>query len=120
MEIGHLHILVNDVAASIRFYQENFDLTQLVNTESDVILLDESGIDFVISPVQNNEEQGKRMHFGFRHKSRAAVKDKFDELAARGQAFCTPYMENDFITLFSLNDPDGNLIEVYFAEGIEV
>ena len=27
-----------------------------------------------------------------------------------------PYTENSFITLFSLNDPDGNLIEVYFAD----
>jgi catechol 2,3-dioxygenase-like lactoylglutathione lyase family enzyme len=115
MEIGHLHILVNNVADSKRFYQETFALTQLKEEEFGVILRDESGIDFVISPV-DNEVKGQRMHFGFRLESQAAVKAKFEELSAGGQAFVMPYTENGFITLFSLNDPDGNLIEVYFAD----
>ena len=115
MEIGHLHILVDDVAVSERFYRETFAMTELVKEEFGVILRDDSGIDFVISPV-DNEVRGQRLHFGFRLDSQAAVKAKFDELDARGQAFVMPYTENGFITLFSLNDPDGNLIEVYYAE----
>ena len=115
MEIGHLHILVNDVGESKRFYQEKFDLTELAEADFGVILRDDSGIDFVIGPAENSEVQGQRMHFGFRQKSQAAVKEKFEQLSAGGQTFVTPYTENDFITLFVLNDPDGNVVEVYFA-----
>ena len=116
MEIGHLHILVNDVAVSQRFYQENFAMTQLAEEEFGVILRDDSGMDFVISSAAGEEVQGQRMHLGFRLQSRAEVKAKFEELGAGGQVFVMPYTENGFITLFSLNDPDGNLIEVYFAD----
>jgi len=119
MEIGHLHILVNDVAASNKFYQDTFALTQLADEEFGVILRDDSGIDFVIGPAVEGQTQGQRMHFGFRQTSRASVKEKYDELSAKGHQFITPYTENDFITLFSINDPDGNLIEVYFAKGLE-
>jgi catechol 2,3-dioxygenase-like lactoylglutathione lyase family enzyme len=116
MEIGHLHILVNDVAVSQQFYQQNFALSLLAEEEFGVILRDDSGIDFVIGPATDDQQQGQRMHLGFRLQSRAEVKAKFDELGARGQTFVMPYTENAFITLFSVFDPDGNLIEVYFAE----
>jgi catechol 2,3-dioxygenase-like lactoylglutathione lyase family enzyme len=115
MEIGHLHILVEDVDVSKAFYLENFALTQVAEADFGVILRDDSGIDFVIGPADDSEVQGQRMHFGFRQESKSAVKEKFEELGARGQEFKTPYMENDFITLFSLLDPDDNLVEVYFA-----
>ena len=101
---------------TILFYLENFALTQIAQAGFGVILRDDSGIDFVIGPADDGEVQGQRMHFGFRQISKAAVKEKFDELGAKGLGFETPYVENDFITLFSLNDPDGNLVEVYFAE----
>ncbi len=115
MEIGHLHILVEDVDKSKAFYLENFALTQVAEADFGVILHDDSGIDFVIGPADESETQGQRMHFGFRQESKAAVKEKFEELSAKGQEFKTPYMENDFITLFSLLDPDNNLVEIYFA-----
>ena len=118
MEIGHLHILVNDVSASKAFYLENFNLTELMDADFGVLLRDESGIDFVIGPVTDGEVQGQRMHFGFRQKTQAAVKEKFEELRDREQVFVMPYTENDFLTLFSLHDPDGNLIEVYFPESL--
>ncbi len=118
MEVGHLHILVNNVKESKKFYQENFVLTQLVEADFGVILRDASGIDFVISPAEEGQLQGQRMHFGFRQKSPMAVKEKFEEFSARGHVFEIPYTENDFITLFALHDPDGNLVEVYHANGI--
>lgn len=118
MEIGHLHILVNDVGESKQFYQENFALTQLVEADFGVILRDASGIDFVISPAEAGQVQGQRMHFGFRQESQAAVKEKFEEFSAREHVFEIPYTENDFITLFALHDPDGNLVEVYHAHGM--
>lgn len=116
MEIGHLHILVNDVAGSQRFYQEIFSMTQVAKEEFGVILRDDSGIDFVIGPATDDEVQGQRMHLGFRLQSRAEVKAKYEEMGDKGLKFVLPYTDNGFITLFSLNDPDGNLIEVYFAE----
>ena len=115
MEIGHLHILVEDVDESKTFYLKNFALTQVAEAGFGVILRDDSGIDFVIGPADDSEAQGQRMHFGFRLDSKAAVKEKFEELSAKGHAFKTPYVENDFLTLFSLLDPDNNLVEVYFA-----
>jgi len=118
MDIGHLHILVNNVEESKKFYQENFALTQLAEVDFGVILRDASGIDFVISPAEPGQVQGQRMHFGFRQASQAAVKEKFEELSAREQVFEIPYTENDFITLFGLHDPDGNLVEVYYASGM--
>lgn len=78
MEIGHLHLLVNDVVESKRFYQEKFGLNELAETDFGVILRDESAIDFVIGPAENKEVQGQRMHFGFRQNSPSAVKEKFD------------------------------------------
>ena len=116
MEIGHLHILVNDVDAANRFYQENFAFEQISAADFGVILRDETGIDFVIGPAQSNELQVDRMHFGFRQASQSKVKEKFDEMSAEGHEFVTSYVENEFITLFSVNDPDGNLIEIYFAK----
>ncbi len=116
MEIGHLHILVSDVGAAKKFYQDTFSLTQLAEADFGVILRDDSGIDFVIGPAENGQVQGQRMHFGFRQKSRLAVKEMFESLTARKYAFAIPYTENDFITLFGLQDPDGNLVEVYFSD----
>jgi len=118
MEINHLHILVNDVATSSRYYQENFSMTQIATTEFGVILRDDSGMDFVIGPAKENELQGQRMHFGFRQTSKAAVKQKFEDFSAQGETFVTPYVENAFVTLFSMQDPDGNLVEIYFADGM--
>ncbi len=115
MQIGHLHILVNDVAVSKRFYQEVFGLTELTEEDFGVILRDDSGMDFVIGPAKPDQAQGQRMHFGFRQQSRKAVKHMFEQLKAEGQDFETAYVENDFITLFALNDPDGNRVEVYYA-----
>jgi len=118
MEIGHLHILVNDIEESKKFYQENFALTELIEEDFGVILRDASGIDFVIGRAEDGQVQGQRMHFGFRQKSPTAVKEKFEEFSARGQVFEIPFTENEFITLFALHDPDGNLVEVYHANGM--
>ena len=115
MEIGHLHILVENVEVSKAFYLDNFALTRVAEADFGVILRDDSGIDFVIGPADDNEVQGQRMHFGFRQNSKAEVKSKFEELSAKGKEFKTPWLENDFITLFALLDPDNNLVEVYFS-----
>jgi len=37
---------------------------------------------------------------------------------AREHVFELPYTESEFITLFALHDPDGNLVEVYYAGGM--
>ena len=116
MEIGHLHILVSDVDASNKFYQENFAFKQVAALDFGVILRDDTGIDFVIGPAKDDEIQGGRMHFGLRQANQSAVKEKFDEMSSNGHKFITSYVENEVITLFSVNDPDGNLIEVYFTE----
>jgi len=116
VEIGHLHILVNDVDASNKFYQQNFAFEQVAAADFGVILRDDTGIDFVIGPAENGEVQGDRMHFGLRQANQSKVKEKFDEMSSKGHEFVTSYVENEFITLFSINDPDGNLIEIYYAE----
>ena len=116
MEIKHLHILVKDVEVSRTFYMDTFDMSESLKADFGYLMQDDAGMDFVIGPIENDEPAGQRMHFGFRQESKEKVKEKFEQLTNKGQAFQTPYVELDSITLFSVNDPDDNLIEVYFID----
>jgi len=116
--IDHVQLVVNDLAASKRFYRAVFEVLQipLGGEADDYIWADE----LFISTRQSDAAQGKvtgRVHLAFQGKSRDAVERFYKAaLAAGGRDNGAPgerAYHPGYFAAFVL-DPDGNNIEVVF------
>ena len=116
--IDHVQLVVNDLAASKRFYRAVFEVLQipLGGEADDYIWADE----LFISSQQSDAAQGNvtgRVHLAFQGKDRQTVERFYKAaLAAGGRANCAPGerpYHTGYLAAFVL-DPDGNNKEVVY------
>ena len=116
--VDHIQLVVNDLAASKRFYQAVFDVLEIpIGGEADdYFWADELFVSNRKPPAANGALTG-RVHLAFQGKSREAV-ERFHAAAVaaggrdNGAPGERPYHPGYYAAF--VTDPDGNNIEVVF------
>jgi catechol 2,3-dioxygenase-like lactoylglutathione lyase family enzyme len=115
MKVGHFHLHVASVEKTVDFYTEYFGFQNLnVDEQGNAFLRDEGGLDFVVSPLEDRGPVSAATHIGFRQESPEAVKSFYDKLQGNAEVV-GELMEQEGFSIFSINDPNGMLIEVYYS-----
>ena len=115
MRINHLHLHVRDVARSRAFYEQHFGMRLKFEIKKDFIFLtDDGGMDFALSVEEEAPKAPDWFHFGFRLESADAVEKMYDRLKEAGAQVSSKLGVYGTRVTFSVEDPDGYGVEVYF------
>ena len=111
--VSHLHLVVSDTERAAGFYERHLGLERLWR-EGDMVFMRCGAFDLALAagrPVADRE-----FHFGFRLGSKDEVHRWHEKLAADGiEPSFGPRDYGGYLT-FTVRDPDGHGIEIYFEE----
>lgn len=113
--IGHIHLLVNDLEASLGFYTQAFGLVEAFRVDSKMVFLDIPGTSDVI--VLHEKEKGSgespRMdHFGLRIRDVEQLDAAVAEIEAAGGKVLKRGKHAGEFPYAYVADPDGHVIEL--------
>jgi catechol 2,3-dioxygenase-like lactoylglutathione lyase family enzyme len=114
--IGHIHLLVNDLEASLGFYTQAFGLVEAFRVDSKMVFLDIPGTSDVIV-LHEIEERGSgespRMdHFGLRIRDVERLDAAVAEIEAAGGKVLKRGKHAGEFPYAYVADPDGHVIEL--------
>lgn len=86
MKLNHLNLVVTDVAAAIRFFEDYFGFTCSEVKGDNLIAILRNDDDFTLVVMTSKEEQAypKAFHLGFMQETEAEVRAVYDQLKAGG------------------------------------
>ena len=115
--LTHLHLMVNDIQRSLKFYQRVFGMEVRFWAGKDLVFLNTTGANDMIALHQAEEGQptgasGGILHFGLQLEKKDDLEHAINEVIAAGGALkkrgeFTPGMPFAYVT-----DPDGYEIEL--------
>ena len=115
MQLNHLHLHVASVDEAAAFYISHFGFRRhVVQDDGTLFLRDAGGMDLALA-AGPPDDFPPWAHFGFRLESAGAVRALFTRLGAAGAMIRHPLDEEPDFVWFRCTDPDGHLIEVYWA-----
>lgn len=115
MQINHLHLHVRDVSRSRAFYERHFGMRLKREIKPDFIFLtDDAGMDFALSFEEENPKAPDWFHFGFRLETPELVKQMHARMKSEGARVSETIGVYGKRVTFSVDDPDGYGVEVYF------
>ena len=111
---NHIHLEVENLEESVRFYCNNFGFKEHRRLEG-LVFLRLGDMDFAI--CQGMPVKDENFHFGFRVESGQAVEKWHDFLKGKGIPV-QPVQKHESHTAFRMKDPSGYKIEFYFEPGV--
>ena len=111
--VSHLHLTVTDVDRSAAFYERHLGL-QRQWREGDMVFLRCGAFDLALA--QGRPSPDRRFHFGFRLGSKEEVERWRSKLAGAGIAPSFGPRDYGGYLTFTVEDPDGYGIEIYFED----
>lgn len=112
--VSHLHLPVEDVERSACFYERHFGL-QRIWREGDMIFLRCGSFDLALAQ-KDAVRPDASLHFGFRLPTKEDVQRWHDHLRDGGVVMSFGPRDYGSYLTFSVRDPDGYAIEVYYEE----
>jgi len=116
MDLNHLHLAVDDLAASKAFYQRYFGFHATVVHGRIQFLENSAGFQLALDPAFQPEALPKWFHFGSRLASVADVEALHSKMAAEPERVVRALETHPGHVFFHCQDPDGYRIEVYWEE----
>ena len=112
--LNHLNLVVSDAERTAQLYQTLFGMERQYQEGSFIFL---ACGDTDLALVEGQPLIHRRFHFGFRLESREEVDRWLERVREHGAPIVHgPKDYGDYYT-FSLRDPDGYSIEIYFEPG---
>ena len=112
MNLNHLHLHVRDLRRSQRFYETHFGFRRHARHGDILFLADTKGFSLALALDPHPARLPRWFHFGFRLRSRAAVRKSFSDFESRGVPVEDLEDYRGYLT-FRCTDPDGHKIEIY-------
>jgi catechol 2,3-dioxygenase-like lactoylglutathione lyase family enzyme len=110
--LRHLALAVRDQDGSARFYSSLFGYRPVRQADDGVLMLaGPDGFSLALGTADETVALPPFLHFGFRARSRGAVKALRGEVAARGVEIVAEWDEPGYVS-FKCRDPDGYVVEV--------
>ena len=115
--LTHIHLMVEDIERSTRFYQDVFGMKTLFHEGRDMVFLHTPDSDDVITLHQRHDGQetgsmGSIAHFGFQHVDDADLDRAVAEIEAAGGKLLKRGAHGGSHAYAYLADPDGYVIEI--------
>ncbi len=110
--LNHLNIVVADVKRSVDFYSRLFGCKERLWEGDDFVILDCGGSDLALARGRPAFAPG--FHFGFRAETKAEAEQWHRQLTAQGAKIMEPWLEQESYASFSVEDPDGYRVQVYW------
>lgn len=115
LTLNHLGLVVRDVERSAAFYREAFGAVETLR-DGDFLLMDVGGCDLALLKGEFVLPSGMdEFHFGFRMGSRDEVVEWHERLVSKmGLPVAEELDEDGSYASFSVSDPDGYRVQLYF------
>jgi catechol 2,3-dioxygenase-like lactoylglutathione lyase family enzyme len=115
--LTHIHLMVEDLDRSTRFYQQVFGMQELFHEGADMIFLRTPGSEDVITLHRRHDGQdtgamGSIAHFGFQHAEDADLDQAVAEIEAAGGRLIKRGKHGGTEAYAYVADPDGYIIEI--------
>src|SRR5437667_2612777 len=115
--LTHIHLYVDDLARSTRFYESVFGMKTMFNEGPDMAFLNTPGSDDVITLHQSRNgrevgQMGSIAHFGFQHTDDADLDRAVAEIVAAGGQLIKRGKHGGSAEYAYVSDPDGYVIEI--------
>ena len=115
--LTHIHLLVEDMDRSMRFYQHVFGMQELFREGPDMVFLRTPGSEDMITLHRRHEGQetgamGSIAHFGFQHVDEADLDKGIAEIEAAGGRLIKRGKHGGNDSYAYVADPDGYVIEI--------
>ena len=114
MDINHLHLAVDDLETSKKFYCEYFGFKETVIHGKIQFLENAKGFHLALDPAYEAQALPDWFHFGARLDSHAEVEDLHAKIAKGSEAVTRTLATFPGHVFFHCVDPDGYKIEVYW------
>ena len=111
---NHIHLEVENLEESVKFYCDNFGFKEHRRFDG-LIFLRLGDMDFAI--CQGKPVKDENFHFGFRVESEQEV-EKWHDFLQSQKVSVQPVQRYESHTAFRLKDPSGYRIEIYFEAGV--
>jgi len=115
--LTHIHLMVEDIDRSTRFYQDVFGMETLFTEGPGMVFLRTPGSEDVITLHQRHDGQkvgqmGSIAHFGFQHEDDADLDAAVAEIQAAGGKLLKRGSHGGHQPHAYVTDPDGYVIEI--------
>ncbi|HZN13165.1 MAG TPA: VOC family protein [Acidimicrobiales bacterium] len=115
--LTHIHLVVQDMARSLRFYQDVFGMNELFREGDDLVFLNTPGSSDTITLNASGDPatagtSGGVEHFGFRLREGADLDDAIKQIEAAGGSLVRRGEHAPGIAFAYVRDPDGYEIEL--------
>ncbi len=112
LNLNHLNIVVSDLERSIEFYSRFFGCAEWLR-EGDGFAILRCG-DFDLALTRGKPSFAPGFHFGFRLETRAEAEEWHRRLMGQPVQFLEPWLAEDDYASFSIEDPDGYRVQLYW------
>jgi len=115
--LTHIHLMVEDLDRSTRFYQSVFGMETLFRQGPDMIFMRTPGSDDMITLHRHHDGEevgamGSIQHFGFQHAEGTDFDQAIAEIEAAGGKLLKRGKHGEGDGYAYVTDPDGYLIEI--------
>jgi catechol 2,3-dioxygenase-like lactoylglutathione lyase family enzyme len=116
--LTHIHLVVSDLARSLRFYQGAFGMEEMYRDGPDMVFLRTPGSRDTITLNGAPDERGRAGrpggvgHFGFRLRDSQDLGDAIQQAEAAGGRLVERGEHAPGVSFAYVADPDGNIIEL--------
>lgn len=115
MGLSHLHIQSKAVREAVAFYTTYMNLKEVdFRDDSGALLIDGRGLTFFIDDTPERPDIPESIHIGFQLDTPEEVRARY-ELVKQNLPIEDGLEDNEMLTLFSVRDPDGMLVEVFYS-----
>lgn len=114
MELTHLHLHTRNRSTAEAFYADWLGMTVDRQGECLTFMTDGQGFDLALMDDPNPAPMPAWFHFGTRLGSAALVREAYRRMAGAGLTIRKPLYEDESLSTFRVEDPDGYAIEIYW------
>lgn len=115
MGLAHLHIQSKAVRDAVAFYTTYMDLKEVqFRDDGGALLIDGRGLAFFIDDTPDRPDIPDSIHIGFRLETPEDVRSRYEQVV-KDLPVVDDLQEEDGFSVFSVRDPDGMMVEVYYS-----